>query len=197
MCLQLKLSVNWNCPDNCFGRLPINWSCPVIEAVQTTDFGDCPLVGIVQTNGLVCCLLIWFVWTFDFLALPIKWNCPNKWFRVLSIKCHRPNGNRLLESSRRCPHYSFRYRPKNQSLEKCHGLVPIYCILIDTPHWIDTTRKMAEKYVADDWVHRELPDPVVKAILAWFCSVLTKSTVALHVAACFKTIEPSQTRLYE
>ena len=39
---------------------------------------------------------------------------------------------------------NFRGRPRNQLLEKYNDFVSITCILIDTPHWIDTTRNKAQ-----------------------------------------------------
>ena len=38
---------------------------------------------------------------------------------------------------------NFRGRPRNQLLEKCRDLVPIHCIVIDTPDYMDTTHNKA------------------------------------------------------
>ena len=88
--------------------MKINFECCVLVGiVQTIDFGCCLLNGIVHTIDFWCCQLNGIVQTIDF----------GSW--------------KLIEIVRTI---NFRGRPRNQLLEKCHDLVPINCILIDTPH---------------------------------------------------------------
>ena len=123
----------WNIPisiDHCvcnwFWRLSFNWICAgnwfrrlsiLLELSRQMISAIVYLIDIVQTTGFGCCLLNGIVRTSYF------------------------GGWKLIGIVRKI---YFRGRPRNQSLEKCHDLLPFNWILIDTPHWIDTTRNEAK-----------------------------------------------------
>lgn len=157
---------NWNSVSNSF-RVLFVWT----GIVWRIDFGDCQLIGIIQPIEFGCWSIGWSCpdirfralstdWKFPekwFQVLSASWICLNSWFRVLPIKwnCHIVDfgccqlntnvqtdfGDSEAVGVVRSTH--FRCRPINQLLDKCHGLAPIYCILVDIPHWIDTTRSKA------------------------------------------------------
>ena len=142
---------------NWFWRLTINWN--QMSGQMSSAAG--PLIQVVRTIDFGSCLLMGIGWTIDF------------------------GGGKLIGIVRTI---LFRGRPRrNQFLKKCHDLLPTKCILIDTPHWIDTVRNKAlysKQYLANDWMYRELPHPAIEAIIAWYCSVPTKSINVLYSSSC-------------
>ena len=127
-------SIHCNCPDNWFRVLSISLNC-------LFDFGDCQLIVVVHTINFGNCSIHCNCPDNWFRVLSISWNCLNIWFLVLSIKWNFQTidfgGWKLVGIVRTT---ICRGRSQNQFLAQCHDLVPNNCILIDTFHWIDTTR---------------------------------------------------------
>ena len=135
-----RLSFNWICAGNWFRRLSILLELSrqmisaivyLIDIVQTTGFGCWSINGNCPDIDFRCCLLCGIVWTIGFGCCLLNGIVRTSYF----------GGWKLIGIVRKI---YFRGRPRNQSLEKCHDLLPFNWILIDTPHWIDTTRNEAK-----------------------------------------------------
>ena len=119
--------------------------------IQTNNFGCCLLKGMVQTIDLWCCQLNGIVRTIDL----------DGWKLIPIVHTTISRGP-----------------PRKQLLERGHDLVRINCILMDTPpkNQYYSQKYIMEQYLANGWVCRELLHPVIEVMIAWYRSVLTKST---------------------